>query len=82
MLSVKSFSQQQPDSLNTLKITDYKLAAPYLKKLAPDYYTRHLGFFCRQELIMEKKISVPLRIRLGSLEYVNRLEGKYRSTSF
>jgi len=44
--------------------------------LSPDYYTKCLGFFCRVELQVEKKINIPLRFRVGSLDYLNKLEGK------
>ncbi|MFI5152614.1 MAG: hypothetical protein ACHQET_04725 [Chitinophagales bacterium] len=41
-----------------------------------DYYVQHQGFFCKQEWSLEKKSHIPLRFRLGSLEYCNWLEGK------
>ncbi|WP_157557975.1 hypothetical protein [Niabella aurantiaca] len=39
-------------------------------------YYNHLGFMCRQELKLEKATKTSFRIRLGSVEYTDRMEGK------
>ena len=44
------------------------------RSISPALYTQHFGFFCRKELQLEKAIKLPVRFRLGSLDYVNSLE--------
>lgn len=36
----------------------------------------HWGIICIGEYKLEQKTGIPLKVRLGSLEYVNKLEGK------
>ena len=49
---------------------------PTYKSLPPSYYTNSLPFFCQKELQMEKAIKFPVKMRLGSVTYTDKLEGK------
>jgi hypothetical protein len=44
--------------------------------LPEDYYNFKLGWACKQEWKLEKLTNLPLRLRLGSKEQVDYLEGK------
>ena len=55
------------------------LSMNYLLKTTPlssSYYASRLGFICKKELQLDRISPVALRFRLGSLDYVNWMEGK------
>lgn len=39
-------------------------------------YDNHFGFFCKVEVKLDKVSKMQTRFRLGSVDYVNELEGK------
>jgi len=44
--------------------------------ISANFSTRNFGFFCREELVIEKATRIPLRFRLGSVQQCNYYEGK------
>jgi hypothetical protein len=47
-----------------------------LTPIAKDFSTTQLGVVCKKEFQFEKKTSIPLRLRIGSLDYTNYMEQK------
>jgi hypothetical protein len=52
------------------------VSSEVVNTIASNYYMQHLGFFCKKEIMLEKAVKIPIRIRLGSLQQCNYLEGK------
>ena len=80
-------TQKQADSFSNPKIVSLDssgLANPSVflntvtnfQVIPGDLSTCRYGFFCKKELVVEKAIKFPLRIRLGSLQQCNYYEGK------
>lgn len=81
-------SAQKTDTLSLLKpsvnqivqsvfIRPSSLSIPLHKlPVSPSYYAERLGFFCKQEIKLDKISTIPIRFRLGSMEECNKLEGK------
>lgn len=47
-----------------------------LSILPQNFYTKHTGFACKAEARLQQQIKLPLFFRLGTKEYVDRLERK------
>jgi hypothetical protein len=67
---------RRPAHLDPADPTSTWFTTHYALQLPMDYYARNMGIACKKEWKFEKTTGIPLRIRLGSLEQCNRLEGK------
>ena len=61
---------------NTPLLTTYQFIAME-KQSTPSFYCYDdLAFFCKIEVQLEKIVQLPFKFRLGSVQYVDYLEGK------
>lgn len=67
--------QNLPD-LKTAILGKTATCSPTPPSLMDLRYQPHLAFFCRVEVKIDKAVGTPFRFRLGSVDYVDFLEGK------
>lgn len=68
----------KPIASPVFSITKFTANTTVTPVIAPDFYVTQLGFFCKQEIKLEKATKIPFRFRLGSVEDCDRMEGKHR----
>lgn len=78
-----SFSRQPPASFSVSSATDYlHIPSFYPDKTRLPWAEECLPFFCRVERQWGKRRALPVKFRLGSVDYVDWLEGKARFSNF
>lgn len=69
------FQPQKAFYLGTLERINAPSKLPSIHLgFSPDFVVRNFSFFCKNEYRFEQATGIPLKLRLGSLEYVNGLE--------
>jgi hypothetical protein len=73
LLKNKSFFT---DSIPFVFSSVFNIKSYNKQTISSDFAICNYGFFCKQELKIEKATKLPLRIRIGSLQQCNYYEGK------
>ncbi len=76
IIAVESTAQQLIPQSKPIGADSIKYFSPRI--IPANIYSKNLAFFCKAELQLEKRTKIPFRFRLGSMEYVDALEGKKR----
>lgn len=66
-----TFRENRKNTFNIMENKQQQVPAAYAYK--------DLAFFCKIEVQLEKAVKLPVKFRLGSVDYVDYLEGKRAS---
>lgn len=72
-----AFTLKAGAQLSLPPVKDSAVVGKRVVLLPQNFYTQHLPFSCKKEYQLQQATRLNLFIRLGSKEYVDKLEGKY-----
>jgi hypothetical protein len=82
-LTGSGIQNPSPSSKQSLKSSSSVVFKPMKEVKKPafsiipqNYYSDRMGIICKKEWALERSTRIPFRIRLGSLQQCNYLEGK------
>jgi hypothetical protein len=71
------FSPKKPLYISTVSNAGFPMDKGVSGNILPHcFYLSQLGFFCKKEWKFESTTKIPLRFRIGSVQYCDWLEGK------
>lgn len=59
-----------------IKLNENPYSNTFVKTVPSTFYFNSIGFFCQKELQVEKALKHSVILRLGSVDYTNKMEGK------
>jgi hypothetical protein len=68
--------------LNLSRVKDSTEKKISLAVLPQNFYSRNIGYFCKKEVQLQKLTNIQVYFRLGSKEYVDKMEGKIRNMKY
>lgn len=85
--NISAASRASPGGKFIPVLTSYNATQPFIQrynlaKIAPYMSMEQWGIICEGEWKFEQRTGIPLRFRLGSLQYVDMLEGKNEGYDF
>lgn len=72
MPNFASFTEQ----INSIELSQAETASSQNTPVPLVYSYKKLAFFCKVDVQLENVVKFPVKFRLGSVEYVDYLEGK------
>jgi len=64
------------ESSTVQKIDLLKMPNQTITSVLPNQYMQSLGFFCKQEIQLQKQTIIPIKVRLGTQQSCDHIEAK------